>query len=145
MRRWIEGWHVGQLVLAWFALIVAWCLAGAGAIVSLDAHANAKGVREARADLARDSAVRATPSYSGWITLADKRDTALTELEEGYLRSLGLIPENERALKQAIARESAFDPLIFLVPLSAVLVALPIVGYFMTWVWFGARARGAPP
>lgn len=148
MRRWIEGWHVGQLVLAWVALAALWFIAWFGTLATAEQRSAAEVVRESAKDaqiaLELDSTVRADSGRLAAIT-----DSALrlgragrTEEADSYLAGQGLLAVALRESKRQAARESAFDPTIFLVPLSAVLVALPIGGYLMTWFWFAGRARG---
>lgn len=135
--RWVTGWHVGQLVMAWVAAIFLMSLLLVGGIV---VSGSASSIDYRRERFVRDSVAR-LPANSHVIadSLNALRRAGASDSEiELYLNSVGLVdtsfvPPNRSELRWAAVYR------FLTITMLIVAGALPVLMFVATWMWFGAK------
>ncbi|MGH7630693.1 MAG: hypothetical protein ACREOF_15175 [Gemmatimonadales bacterium] len=138
VRSPIADLHPGQLFLTWIGLAFAWVLLAGAGLASLDYATRIQN----RADQAeRDRAAR-TPDNLNRIrdslTKLERADTPLYEIEDYLVRREGLQPTAFAPPSRSELRRGTAARFVAYFA-GSMLFVVPILGFVITWVWFGGR------
>lgn len=141
LKRWITGWHLGQLVMAW----LAGGFMAYSALVAGDMVIQSSGAIEGLAELARRDSVARTPPHAQRISDSLSR-LALANADgqtmDAYLRSEGLRDESFQRPSRGEQVQATMHKFLLGLPLILIAGILPIGLFAATWTWFGGRSEG---